>query len=79
MSSNLPQSVNLDSAENVKIFFNAYGEKRQSFLTNEIDATVGFFTSKGFDRVSATSKKEAEDKMKKFYPKDKVTGSKLIG
>jgi len=55
MSSNLPQSVNLDSAENVKIFFNAYGEKRQSFLTNEIDATVGFFTSRGFDRVSATA------------------------
>lgn len=34
---------------------------------------------RNFDRVSATSKKEAEDKMRKFYPKDKVTGSKLIG
>lgn len=32
-----------------------------------------------FDRVSAFSKVEAEMKMKKFYPKDKVTGSKLIG
>lgn len=32
-----------------------------------------------FDRVSATSKKEAEEKMKKFYPNHKVTGSKLIG
>lgn len=34
---------------------------------------------RNFDRVSATSKKEAEEKMKKFYPKDKVTGSILIG
>lgn len=31
-----------------------------------------------FDRISATSKKEAEMKMKKRYPKDKVTGSKLL-
>lgn len=36
-------------------------------------------TERNFDRVSATSKKEAELKMKKFYPNDKVTGSKLIG
>jgi hypothetical protein len=28
-----------------------------------------------FDRVSATSQKDAENKMKKFYPKDLVTGS----
>ncbi|MEI7677742.1 MAG: hypothetical protein WCJ03_13280, partial [Bacteroidales bacterium] len=32
-----------------------------------------------FDRVSATSKKEAEAKMAKLYPNDKVTGSILIG
>jgi len=31
-----------------------------------------------FDRVYATSKKEAEEKIKKLYPKDKVTGIKLI-
>jgi hypothetical protein len=31
-----------------------------------------------FDRISATSKKEAEEKMRKMYPKDKVTGSKLL-
>ena len=55
MSSNLPQSTTLDSAENVKIFFNAYGSKRQSFLTNEIDATVGFFVSRGFDQTAATA------------------------
>ncbi|WP_299833778.1 hypothetical protein [uncultured Tenacibaculum sp.] len=32
-----------------------------------------------FDRVSARTKKEAEAKMKKYYPQHKVTGSKLIG
>jgi hypothetical protein len=36
-------------------------------------------SKKNFDRVSATSKKEAEQTMKSFYPNDKVTGSKLIG
>lgn len=36
-------------------------------------------SEKNFDRVSAFSKEEAEKKMKKFYPNDKVTGSKLIG
>lgn len=32
-----------------------------------------------FDRISATSKKEAEAKMREFYPGQKVTGSILIG
>ena len=34
---------------------------------------------RNFDRISATSKIEAEKKMRKFYPNQKVTGSKLIG
>lgn len=36
-------------------------------------------SKQNFDRVSASSKKEAAEKMKKFYPNDKVTGVKLIG
>ena len=35
--------------------------------------------STNFDRISATSKAEAEKYMKKRYPNDKVTGSKLKG
>lgn len=52
--------------------------KRKGKLTKPYE--VYFNNSENyFDRVSATSKKETEDKMKKFYPKYKVTGSKLIG
>ena len=52
--------------------------KRKGKLTRLYE--VYFNNSKNnFDRISATSKKEAEDKMKKHYPKDKVTGSKLLG
>jgi hypothetical protein len=41
---------------------------------------VYFNNSKNnFDRVSATSKKEAESKMRKMYPIEKVTSSRLIG
>ena len=32
-----------------------------------------------FDRIAAYSKKDAESRMKKFYPNKKVTGSKLLG
>jgi hypothetical protein len=34
---------------------------------------------RNFDRVSATSKKEAMEKMAKFYPNWKVTGAILLG
>lgn len=52
--------------------------KRKGKLTKLYE--VYFNNNKNnFDRISATSKKEAEAKMKKFYPNDKVTGSKLIG
>ena len=52
--------------------------KRKGKLTKLYE--VYFNNSKSnFDRVSATSKKEAEMKMRKLYPKDKVTGSKLLG
>lgn len=39
-----------------------------------------YFNNKksNFDRISAFSKEEAEAKMQKLYPKDKVTGSMLL-
>lgn len=33
---------------------------------------------KNFDRISANSKKEAKQKIKKFYPNDKISGILLI-
>jgi hypothetical protein len=44
-----------DSAEPTREFFNRYFTKSISFPGNQVDAVVGFFESRGFEKVSAAS------------------------
>jgi hypothetical protein len=54
--SNLPNSsLPQDSSQPVKQFFDKFFQQTVSFPSNQIDAVVGFFTSKGFDQSSAES------------------------
>lgn len=53
MNSNLPQVTNTDSATRTKLFFDEYGQNPLEFLANEVEATFGFFQSKGFDQDAA--------------------------
>jgi len=53
-SINLPTQQSSGST-NVKTFFNNYFTQAVSFPATEIDATVGFFTKRGFDQNSARS------------------------
>ncbi len=52
--------------------------KRKGRLEKLYEVYFNNDPEKQFDRISATSKSEAEKLMKKRYPKDKVTGSKLL-
>jgi len=54
MSSNLPSTAS-DSTLEVKEFFDKFYQSKVSFPSNQIDAVVGFFLSKGFDLQSARS------------------------
>ena len=54
VSGNLPQSQQVnDSPTLVKKFFNSYYTKPLEFNSNEVDATIGFFEKRGFDKTSA--------------------------
>ena len=53
MSTNLPPQVINDSAANTKLFFDLYGREPLQFVANEVDAVIGFFTSRGFDLDAA--------------------------
>jgi hypothetical protein len=53
MSTNLPPPVIEDSAQATKLFFDSYGEAPLEFPANDVEATVSFFQSKGFDRDAA--------------------------
>lgn len=55
MSNNLPQTKSVDSAQEVKQFFDKFFVHKVSFPTNQIDAVVGFFLKRGFDLESARS------------------------
>ena len=54
LSTNLP-ITDLSNTQLVKQFFDNYFVKPVSFPAGEIDATVGFFTKRGFDPSSAKS------------------------
>ena len=51
--SNLPRTDSRDSADTVKSIFNKYFTESISFPSNQVDAVIGFFESRNFDRVSA--------------------------
>lgn len=53
MATNLPPVIVEDSAQETKLFFDAYGQSPLEFSANEIEAAIGFFLSKGFDRDAA--------------------------
>lgn len=51
---NLPSdTIQTDSATATKTFFNSYYKQGISLSSNDIDSTVGFFTSRGFDKSAA--------------------------
>ena len=53
---NLPSSENpLDSQRKVRKFFNNFYQGQLSYPSNEVDAVIGFFEKRGFDKISATS------------------------
>jgi hypothetical protein len=54
MQTNLPPvASNTDSASPTKLFFDTYGKDPLEFSANDVEATIGFFQSKGFDRDAA--------------------------
>jgi hypothetical protein len=52
---NLPQEQSNDSAAETKQNFETYYTKSISFPSNQVDAVVGFFESRDFDKSAATS------------------------
>lgn len=50
---NLPAKQIQDSAARTKLFFDTYGKAPLEFAATDVDATVGFFTSRGFADDSA--------------------------
>lgn len=55
MATNLPAKTITDSAARTKLFFDTYGQQPLEFIATEVDAAVGFFTSRGFKDESAQS------------------------
>jgi hypothetical protein len=53
MATNLPITPVEDSAAQTKLFFNNYGNVVLEFPSNDVDATIGFLTGKGFDYDAA--------------------------
>lgn len=52
---NLPIQQGVDSAQEVKQFFDKFFVHKISFPSNQIDAVVGFFLKRGFDTESSRS------------------------
>jgi|TARA_B100000497_G_scaffold124756_1_gene159937 hypothetical protein len=53
MSNALPTQPANDSATKVKKFFNDYYDEPLSFPVNQVDAVVGFFEKRDFDKQAA--------------------------
>ncbi len=50
---NLPPVEKIDSAAGTKLFFDSYGQQPLEFSANEVNASIGFFLSKGFEEDAA--------------------------
>ena len=50
---NLPPVEKQDSAAATKLFFDSYGQRPLEFSANEVNASIGFFLSKGFEEDAA--------------------------
>lgn len=53
MATNLPPSPLNDSAAGTRLYFDTYGEVPLQFNATEVDSTIAFFTSAGFDKTAA--------------------------
>lgn len=54
MRTNLPAPASSsDSGAKTKLFFDEYGQSPLEFNANDVEAAVGFFQGKGFDRDAA--------------------------
>ncbi len=54
MRTNLPPPMSSeDSGAKTKLFFDEYGQSPLEFNANDVEATIGFFQGKGFDRDAA--------------------------
>jgi hypothetical protein len=54
MRTNLPAPASSsDSGTKTKLFFDEYGQSPLEFNANDVEAAVGFFQGKGFDRDAA--------------------------
>lgn len=53
--SNLPAEPSGDSAAEVKEFFDQYLVRSISYPSNQVDAVIGFFEGRGFDKTAAIS------------------------
>ena len=49
----LPRIESTDSADSVKSILDKYFTSSISFPTNQVDAVIGFFENRGFDKTSA--------------------------
>ena len=52
-TTNLPSQLIEDSGAGTKLFFNSYGEIPLEFNANDVNSTVSFFESKGFEKDAA--------------------------
>ena len=52
-SINLPAVTKTDSASSTKLFFDTYGSRPLEFGANEVSASIGFFTGRGFEEEAA--------------------------
>ena len=50
---NLPRAGNTDSGDEVKQFLDRYFQSSLSFPSNQVDAVIGFFENRNFDKISA--------------------------
>lgn len=52
-TTNLPSITKEDSGAATKLFFDSYGQQPLEFPATDVDSTIAFFTSKGFDTDAA--------------------------
>jgi hypothetical protein len=52
-TTNLPSQPVEDSGAGTKLFFNNYGQETLEFNANDVNSTVSFFESKGFEKDAA--------------------------
>jgi hypothetical protein len=52
-TTNLPSQQVEDSGAGTKLFFNNYGQETLEFNANDVNSTVSFFESKGFEKDAA--------------------------